>query len=211
MADAPVITDPSTESEPDAQPADDKPLGESGEKALQAWKERAKKAEADAKRAAELEARLAEIEAASMSEHEKAINAARKEAAESARSEVLDHVQTKLFAAEVRAAAHKLSDPDLIADPEVAVRLLGFDSIPVTDGGDIDAEAISAAVDRFIEAKPHLSASATQRPASIDQGARTNTAATKTLNEQIQEAETAGDWKRAGELKLHKLAAIPRP
>lgn len=213
MADDPTPdqTAPAVDPTPEPQ-ATDQPLGPEGEKALQAWKERARIAEKEAKRAAELEARLADIEAANMTEQEKALDQARKEAAEAARSEVLSTTNERLFAAEVRAAvAGKLNDPDLLSDPIVAQRLLGFDTPPVTDSGDIDAAAIAEKVASFLEAKPHLAASATQKPTSIDQGARTSTQTVKGLDEQIRDAEAEGDWKLAGSLKLQKLAAVGQP
>lgn len=209
MADDPT-PEPDATPEPEPTP-DDKPLGPSGEKALGEWKARAKAAEAEAKRAVELEARLAEIEQANMSEQEKAIELARKESAEAARTEVLGTVNRRLFAAELKAAATgKVSDVDLLSDPDVAIRLLGFDDYPVNEAGDIDAEAISAAVGQLIEAKPYLAASATPVP-GIDQGARGTARTVETLDEAIAKAEADGDAKRSLALKTQKLAALPRP
>jgi hypothetical protein len=167
--DTPTVDATSSDS---ASPADtDAPLGPEGEKALAAWKERAKEAEKDAKRAAELEARLAEIEAANMSEQERAIEQARKEAAETTRAEVLTVAHRKLFTAEVKAAATgKMAAPELFSKPEVALGLLGFDDYPLTDSGDIDSEAISVAVERFVESHTALKASATPAPTPIAQG-----------------------------------------
>lgn len=159
----------STDADPTAD--SDVPLGPEGEKALAAWKERAKEAEKTAKRAAELEERLAEIEAANMSEQERAIEQARQEAADQARSEVLTVAHRKLFAAEVKAATTgKVATLGLFAKPEVALSLLGFDEYPLTPDGDIDTEAISVAVDRFVESEPALKASATPAPTPIAQG-----------------------------------------
>jgi hypothetical protein len=163
--------DPPPTPDPAPPAADDKPLGEAGEKALEAWKQRAKTAEAEAKRAKELEAELAALRESQMSDQEKALAEAKREAADAAKAEVLGTVNRRLFASEVKVAAQKLADPDLLADPDVAVRLLGLGEIPVTDSGDIDAEAISAAVDAFLAGKPHLAAGAT-RPAPLNQGAR---------------------------------------
>lgn len=160
-----------TSTESDAATSDDVPLGPEGEKALAAWKERARDAEKAAKRAAELEARLAEIEAANMSEQERAIEQARKEAADAARSETLALAHRKLFSAEVKAAATgRVATPGLFSKPEVALGLLGFDDFPLTVDGDIDSEAISAAVERFVESHAALKASATPAPTPIAQG-----------------------------------------
>jgi hypothetical protein len=206
---------------PPAPPADDKPLGPEGEKALQAWKERARAAERDAKRTKDLEAQLAELQAAQMSEQEKALEQARKEAADAARAEERGGTNARLFRSELRAAAStevklddgkvvKLADPTLLADTEVALRLLGLDEIPVTATGDIDTEAISTAVADLVKAKPYLAASATPLPGSADQGTRTPPT-TKDVDDQIADAEAKGDWATARRLKLTKLAASQRP
>lgn len=203
-------TDADATQDADDTDAGDKPLGEAGEKALQAWKDRAKKAEADAKRANDLEAELAEIKRSQMDDHEKAIDDARREAAEQARAEALGSVNGRLFTAELKAATTGALLPaaaqDLLVDTTVALKLLGLDEIPVTATGDIDSEAISQAVATYVEARPHLAASATQTPGSVDQGART-TAPAKSIDDEIAEAEAAGNWDLARRLKLHKYAA----
>lgn len=214
----PVVSGGSDDAPPGDPPADpppagtdgDKPLGEAGEKALQAWKDRAKAAEADAKRANDLQAELDELKRSQMGDHEKAVADARREAAEQARTEALATVNGRLFTAELKAASTGALLPaaaqDLLVDTAVALKLLGLDEIPVTSTGDINSEAISQAVAAYVEARPHLAASATQTPGSVDQGART-TAPAKSIDDEIAEAEAAGDWDRARRLKLHKHAA----
>lgn len=148
-----------------------------------------------------------------MSEQEKAIEQARREAAEAARAEVLNETSAKLFRSELRAATTNLTEKareDLLAKPEYAVTLLGLDEIPVTETGDIDSEAISQAVASYVEERPYLAASATPPAGSADQGTRTPPKS-KGLEEQIADAEAAGDWELVGRLKLQKLAALPRP
>lgn len=217
----PPVVDPPPPAIDPPPPAADPPLGPEGEKALQAWKDRAKAAEADAKRTKALEDELAALRAEQMTEQEKAIAAARQEAADGAKAEVLGTVNAKLFAAELKAAAKsdiatadgkhvRLTDPSLLADSEVALRLLGLGEIPVTESGDIDTEAISTAVAALVAAKPYLAASATPPAGAADQGARTPPAL-KDLDAQIAEAEGKGDWDTTRRLKLHKLAALPRP
>ena len=221
MVDTTKIEDP-----PAPPPAsDDKPLGPEGEKALEIWKERAKAAEKEAKRVTDLEAELAKHREDAMSEQEKAIEQARREAAEAARSEVMGDTTRRLFKSELKAVASgdltvpdgddktktvRLADPSLISDPDVALRLLGLDEIPLDVDGDIDSEAISAAVTAFVAAKPYLAAGATPPAGSADQGSRTPPTS-KTLDEQIAEAEAAGDFQTAIRLKNHKIAALPRP
>lgn len=169
----PADTEPSDTSETEDVPDDDKPLGPEGEKALRAFKERAREAEKQAKRVPELEAELAKIREDAMSDQEKQLEQVRKEAFDQGRNDALQDANVRLFRAEVKAAsAGKLVDSDLLSDPIVAQKLLKFDDLPFTSDGDIDAGAISAAVDAMLEAKPHLAASATRTPGSADQGAR---------------------------------------
>lgn len=131
-------------------PEPDPELGDAGKKALDAERTARRQAEADAKAAkAELDA----LKTSHLPDQEKAI----KEAADAARQTALHEVNSKLFSAVVKAeSVGKIADPDLLADPEVAVRLLGFSEIPVTTTGDIDTEAISAAVASFVEARPYM-------------------------------------------------------
>lgn len=167
---------PTPAPEPPPPVDDDAPLGDKGEKALQAWKDRAKAAEAEAKRSKQLETELEELRTAQLSDQEKAL----KEARDEGRNATLSEVNQRLFVAELKAATvGKIADPELLSDPEVAVRLLGLGQVPVTESGDIDAEAISVAVDSLLESKPYL-ASATPpgdgdpAPLDLGQGARGN-------------------------------------
>jgi hypothetical protein len=204
---------PPSPDEPPAPPAppapeEDPPLGPEGEKALGIWKERARVAEAEAKRARDLEAELATLRTAQMSEQERAVEAAKAEGRAEAATESLRERFTDRLAA---IATPKVTDADLFSDPDVALRLLGLTTIPVTPTGGIDAEAISAAVDSLVETKPYLAASATPSAGSADQGTRPRPPAPADLDTQIREAEAAGKWDVAGQLKLQKLAAAPRP
>ena len=201
-------TDPPSDPEPGG---DDAPLGPKGEKALEALKEDRRKLRADLAKA---QSELDDLRRSQMDDQEKAIEDARRQA----RQEALEQVNGRLFAAEVRAAATqaKLTDKavhDLLVDTAAAVKLLGLDGLPVTDDGDIDGEAISQAVATYAQERPYLAANATSElpPGDIDQGARTTPNGVKTLDEQIAEAEAAGDFKRSLALKNEKLAALPRP
>ena len=168
------------------------------------------------RRRQELEAELEEIRNAQLTDQERAI----KEATDAGRAAALAEVNTKLFSAELRAASRgditiagedgdtitvRLADPDLLADPEVAVRLLGLGEIPVTEAGDINAEAISTAVADLVTKKPYLAsamqAGAAQPPPDIGNGARgtkpndgqlTRADLSKMTPEQVNEARKAG-------------------
>lgn len=182
MAEDTTTTD--TEVVDDVEGAGDPPppdgLGDAGKKALAEERQARKDAErqlkelsAKASRADELETELAKLREDAMSDQEKALEQARKEALEQGRNEALQTVNERLFKAEVKAAsAGKVVDTDLLDDPLVAQRILGFDGIPTDDSGDIDATAIVGAVEKLLESKPHLAVSATRTPGSADQGAR---------------------------------------
>ena len=207
----PPADPPAADPPADPPPADpvDPPLGPAGEKALDAWKQRAKVAEPEVKR---LREENDELRRKQMSDQEKAIEAAREEGRTEGRTEVSEATNARLFRAEVRAAAAgKLADPaitDLLAvDVNAALTLLGETTVPVTDSGDIDSEAISQAVVRYVQARPHLAATATGQPSPIGQGPQGPPAPAKSLDEQIAEAEAAGDWKLSGRLKTQQLAA----
>ena len=141
-------------------------LNEGGKKALEA--ERRARREAD-KRTKALESKLAEIEAANMTETEKAIA----EAKAAGVMEATQAMQSRLFAAEVRAAATgKIVDLDLVSDEVMALKILGLESVPTTGTGQIDAEAITVAIDALVEAKPHLAANSggAKRPSGTPDG-----------------------------------------
>lgn len=147
----------------------DEPLGEPGKRALEA--ERRARQDEERRRKL-LEAELEQLRQQQMTEQERALAQARKEAAEQARTEERSKTNRRLFAAEVRAAAAgKLADPDLLADPDVAIKLLGFDDIPVNADGEIDSEAISQHLADMLNRRPYLG-SATRPAGSADQGPR---------------------------------------
>lgn len=161
MADDPTpVLDPAPDPKPDPVP-DPKPdpAPESED-----WKGHARKHERRAKqeaaRAAELEARLAELENASKSEQEKALEQARKEAADAVKAEVTSTFRQKILKAEIRAqAAGKFHDPD------DAIRLLDLeDSDVFDDEGEVQTDALTAALDALLERKPHLRAGSTPPP-----------------------------------------------
>lgn len=141
-------------------------LNEGGKKALEA--ERRARREAD-KRTKALESKLAEIEAANMTETEKAIA----EAKAAGVMEATQAMQSRLFAAEVRAAATgKLVDLDLVGDEFMALKILGLGAIPTAEDGQIDTAAITVAIDALVEAKPHLAANSggAKRPSGTPDG-----------------------------------------
>jgi len=120
-------------------------------------KERAQN-KANLKRIKELER---EREDRDKSPDEKALDDARREAA----AEATAKANTRLVAAEFRSAAAKR-----VKDPRIAAKLVDLTGIEVDDDGNVDAEAITDALDTLLEEYPDLAPSRFEGTA--DQGTR---------------------------------------
>lgn len=148
-ADAPVV---------EPEPADDG-LGDAGKRAIESERKAARAAERKAK---ELEKRLAEIESANQTESEKAIAAARAEG----RTEALSVANTRIVSAEIKSAAS-----GVLANPDLAVRLIDASQFEVDEDGNVDTRAIAAEVQRLVKDEPYLAAGA--KPAPLPGGGAT--------------------------------------
>jgi hypothetical protein len=101
----------------------------------------------------------AEREAAKLrDEHATDADRALAAARDEGRREALGQVGSRMVEAEVRAAAG-----GRLADPADAVRLLEVGSFIDDDTGEIDRDAIAAAIDDLLESKPYLKAEAAGR------------------------------------------------
>jgi hypothetical protein len=187
---APAGTDPATPPEGD----EGAPLGPAGEKALAAWKQRAKEAEDQAKAQA---AKLKEYEDAEKTEAERqadALKAATERAEKATRLAVSSQVEAL--------AAGRFQDP------QDAVEALQNGSF-LTEDGNVDRTAITAALDDLLGRKPHWATGEpgprTPRPDPA-QGARPGTP--PNLEQQIADAEQAGNIKRAMALKTQQLREV---
>jgi hypothetical protein len=129
------------------------------------WKSLARKHEGAAKTNADAAKRLADMEEASKSETEKAVSAARREAEEAVRAEV--RRERVLDRIEVLAAKD-------FADAEDARLRLGTRADEfVGKDGEVDSDAVRAALAQLLKDKPHLTARGDGRPkGDVDQGAR---------------------------------------
>lgn len=197
MADEPNTPpeDPAPEpAAPEPEPKDE-PLGDGGKKALEAERQARKEAEKKAKRADELEAELAKFREDAMSDQEKAIEQARKEAADAAREEVMSELRQDRLLTRVEAAA-----TGKFADPKDAAAFLDL-----TDLDPDDPEAITAEVDRVLEAKPYLKASATQAPGDIDQGPRGDSGPLQLTREDLKTMTPQEIVQAENEGRLDKL------
>ena len=129
------------------------------------WKQKAREQETRAKANAKAAERLAEIEEQNKTELQKAVEAARNEGDAAARAElrrerVLDRVEV-------------LAAKDFADAEDARLRLAARADEFVNADGQIDADAIGAALKQLLEDKPHLAAGEPKRFAGpADQGVR---------------------------------------
>lgn len=115
------------------------------------WKSESRKhenrAKAERKAREALEAKIAEQAEASKSQAQKDLEQARKEAAAETEAKVSGAYKTRILNAEIRAQA-----AGKFANPKLAPKLLDLDADALFDDeGEIDAAAITKAVDDFLE------------------------------------------------------------
>lgn len=183
---------PAVEPAPDGDP----PLGPAGEKALADWKQRAKAAE---KLASEHGAKLKAFEDAQKTEAEKLaerVEAAEQRAAKATQRAVASHI---------RAAA-----TGLLADPQDAVDALRAEEFLGADG-EIDGDAVKAALDALLVRKPHWKAESGPRTPRPDPSQGPRPGGTVGVEDQTREAMAKGDWKTVLSLQNSKLAPASRP
>lgn len=187
----------------------DKPLAAEGEKALGIWKDRAKTAETEAKTLRqERDEALAKLADAGKPEAEQALAAARREA-EAAATATVSAAASAALARQALLAEAK----GRLADPSDAAAFLDVADFKVGADFTVDPAAIAAAVTELLGRKPHLAvkAPATGEPgpvvpaAGIGQGVREKD--TPSLQDQIADAEKAGDFAKAMALKSNQLFA----
>jgi len=193
-AETATVEAPETEPVVDSPIEGEEALGDPGKRALALMKA---SLAAEKKEKADLAKRLAELELKSKSAEEQAVEAARAEG----RSEVKTNADTKILRSELKAlATGKLADP---ADAALFINLADF---TVSDDGDVDSDALSAAIADLITRKPHLAAPAQQRfEGGGDGGAAAPAKPTATLEDQIAAAHAAGDWRKEMSLQNSKL------
>jgi hypothetical protein len=185
------VTDKAKEGDGEAGQA---ALGDAGKRALDAMKAERNTAKTEA---AEMRAALAELQAkidGKEAEH------AATQAAEKIKTEALNGANERILKAEIRAAAAgKLTDP---ADALAYIDLSKFD---VTDDGEVDATAITAAIADLISKKPYLAAQGGKFQGSADAGTRNETG--PSIDDQIAAAQKAGNFAQVIALKRHKATA----
>jgi len=146
------VTEPAPDQNADQQAADTAPPADDAVAKATAeaekWKALARKHEESAKANRDAAKKLAEFEAANQSDLEKAVNAARAEGL----AEATTRANSRLVSAEARALAAEAQ----FRNPATAVRLLDLSDVAVTEGGEVDTEAIKAALTKLGEDEPYL-------------------------------------------------------
>lgn len=171
-------------------------LGDAGKKALDIMKAERKTAReaaaAEKARADALQAKLDGKEAEHTAAQEKA-------ATEKA---ALDKANGRILRSEVKAAAK-----GVLADPADAYKFLDLDTFEVSDDGEVDEDAIKAALETLVEKKPYLAVQDGKRfQGGADGGARKESG--KSVDDQIAEAQKAGDIQTVVALKQKRSAEL---
>ena len=152
-------------------------LGDAGKKALDAMKSERNAARKLAREhKAELDRLKAERDDADKPDADKALSQARQEATKAA----TDAANKRILKSELRVAAK-----GKLADVSDAALYIDLDDFEVGDDGDVDADALSDAIDELIERKPHLAAERKPRfEGGADQGAQRKPAKPSQLSQQ---------------------------
>lgn len=172
------------------QPDTEKPATGDKDWAAEAekWKSLARKHETDAKAGKAAAAKLAEIEAANATDLEKAVKAARDEG----RAEATTAANSRLISAEARAVAAELK----FKNPALAIRSADLSAVAVNDDGEVDADAVKAALAALAESDPYLVGDdAPKPPPSFGGGPRQTAAPTDPRAADLAQIEA--DMKKA--------------
>ena len=191
MSEAPVVAAPAVAPKPSdiastaphVEPAvpveSEADLRDAGKKALDSMKAEVKAAKAEAKTAADERDRLK-----AAAEGKEAEWDADKKAREAA-----DHrFSEKYLKAEVKAAA-----TGKLADPSDAMRYLDMTKFEVSEDGDVDADAITSAIDALIKEKPYLAAQGARFTGTPDAGTRNGTGVAQLTDADLNRMAAAGD------------------
>lgn len=167
--DSTATTDAAKESETVTQ--GEAALGDAGKKALDAMKAE-RNADREARKA--LEAEFAAFKA--KAEGKEAEYAA-EQSAQKIKDEALAAANDRILKAEIRAAA-----ASKLADPADALRFIDMSAFEVGADGEVDASAISSAIEDLISTKPYLAAQGGKKfQGSADGGARNESTKTAQL------------------------------
>lgn len=181
----------------DAPEGGDAPLGEAGERALEAMKKKERETRAKLRAANE---RIAALEAPKEGE----------QTPEQIRAEIereaAQKFQQRIVAAEVKAAAAAR-----FADPEDAIAFVRLGDFEVSEDGAVDPADIEDALTDLLARKPHLAkqdaaqGGSKKRVPEVHADPAGGKHEPVTLDEQIAAAHKAGDWRKVMHLQNQKL------
>ncbi|WP_017612109.1 hypothetical protein [Nocardiopsis salina] len=169
-------------------------LGDPGKKALAAQKQKWR-SERDKRR--ELEKQLAEATKTKGDGDEPTPDQIRADAEQAATAKA----NRRIVKAELKAAA-----AGRLADPSDVNAFIDLDQFEVDGDGELDADEISEAITDLLTRKPHLASGEKRRFQGGGDGGAGRDSKPRSLDQQIAEAEAAGDLGRSLRLKQAKLA-----
>lgn len=182
-------------TEPDPPGAEH--LGDPGKRALDAMKAERKAAQEEARRIREdFEKFKAEV-AGKQAEYEQ------QQREKAVQDEAIAKANQRILKAEVRALA-----TGRLADPQDALRFLDLSEFEVGSDGEVDGDAVTAAIEDLVKTKPYLAAQGGKRFQGDGDGGARNGSQGRSFEEQIAEAEKNGDHLRAIRLKQDRAAAL---
>lgn len=199
---APVVpAEPVVPPAGDATPPVEPELGDAGKQAIDRMKAEKKAAEKSARDSkAEADTLRAQLAAKDKPAEEIALDNARKEG-ETAATQAAN---ARIIKSELKAAA-----ATKLANPLDALAFIDTSDFEVDKNGDVDSDALNEAIDDLLKARPYL---ASGRPQPFlgtgDGGAKPEPKPAASLDEQIQAAQLAGNWKAVISLENQKLAGL---
>lgn len=127
-----------------------------------------------------------------------------------ATAEVTSKANQRLIAAEIRAAA-----TGKVKNPALALKLIDMSGIDVSDDGEVDSDALEAAITTLLADYPELAADGSKFGGAADQGAKNKSSTVTQWTEQdLTRADAAGDSdgiaKAKAEGKLDNILGIKR-
>lgn len=184
------------DSSSDGDDGDENALGDAGKKALDATKAKWK---SERDRRKELERQLAEATRPKGEGDEPTPDQIRADAEQAATAKA----NKRIIRAELKAAA-----TGKLADPSDVNHFIDLDAFDVNDQGDVDPDDIAEAITDLLERKPHLAAGPKRRFQGSGDGGAGRTSKPKGLDDQIRDAEKAGNIGLSLRLKQQKLAQV---
>lgn len=156
-------------------------LGDPGKKALDAMKADRNAAKAEAKRIADEFAAFKAQAEGKEAEHTATVEAQR------VKDEALAAANDRIKRAEIRAAA-----AGKLNDPKDALSFLDLSTIEVSDDGEVDGDAVAAAIADLVQSKPYLAAQGKRFEGDADGGARKESGPTQLTEADVRRLSAEG-------------------